>query len=142
MNNEFMGRITIYREKGFEFMPVYIEINKEMFLIGRGEKKEINLPAGKYKIHAQGWLGLKGYKEVDIKENEPVSLLLTQIISPEISVIGASILLLIGALMYIDVVSVRFTATVVLIMSTSLFLCPIIGRKKYFRFKPIHSKTV
>lgn len=130
-----MNKLIIYRDKGLDLTPIQIEINKEKFYIKRGEKKEIELPKGKYKILAKGWFGLSGSKEIEINENNTGSVLLTQTISSEISLIGVSIVLLTLILLYVELIPIILAYSVAFVISISLFLFSTLGRNYYYRFK-------
>lgn len=130
-----MDKLIIYRDKGFDLTPIQIEIDKEKFYIKRGEKRVIELPKGKYKISAKGWFGLSGSKEIEINENNTGSVLLTQTISSEISLIGVSIVLLTLILLYVDLIPIILAYSVAFVFSISLFLFSTLGRNYYYRFK-------
>ena len=127
-------KIILYREKGFDFSPIYVEINKEKFPINRGDRKEICLPVGKHIITASGWFGTKGYKEIEVKEGESKAILLTNTISPQISIIGISIFIPIFILHYMELLPALVFPIVVFSVTLAIFLFTTLGRKKYYKF--------
>jgi len=130
-----MGKLFIKRKKSSELSPIQIEIDNKKFHIEWGEKKEINLPAGKYKIIAHGWFGSRGSIEIDITEDKPTSIVLTQILPNELSVVAISILLLIFVLSYVGLISFMIYWVYIFVCSAFFFVYNIVKRKKYFRFE-------
>jgi len=130
-----MGKLFIKRKKSFELSPIQIEVDNKKFHIEWGEKKEINLPAGKYEIIAHGWFGSRGSTEIDIREDKATSVVLTQILPNELSVIAISILLLMFVLSYVALISVIIYWGYIMLYSVFFFVYNLVKRKKYFRFE-------
>jgi len=128
-----MGKLFIKRKKSLELSPIQIEIDNKKFHIEWGEKKEINLSAGKYEIIVHGLFGTRG--SIEIIEDKPTSIVLTQILPNELSVIAISILLLMFVLSYVGLIPFIIYWGYIMICSVFFFVYNLVKRKKYFRFE-------
>jgi len=130
-----MGNLIISRKKGIDISPVNIEINDIKFYLEWGENRKINLTSGRYKIRANGLFGLKGYAEIEVKEDTPTTVTLRQILPNEYTLIAISILLLLFILSYIELISIIVFSWYSIFCIILFPIYSIAKRRKYYRFE-------